>query len=274
MTSSAPVHSPLSHAHPPKGPAPTTPIVVRIQRQDKPGGAPYWQTFSIPYRPNMNITSVLQAIALDPKTVEGQAASPINYDVACLEEVCGSCTMLINGKVRQACSALIDPLRAEAGDGPIVVQPMTKFPVIRDLIVDRTRMFDNLKRIRGWIPVDGYYHQGAGPKIDPGAQDKLYAMSRCMTCGCCLEACPQFTLDNTFVGAQVISQVRYFNMHPTGKVDADDRLEAIMGEGGITDCGNAQNCVQVCPKEIPLVDAIGWAGRAATVYSLKKFFMK
>jgi succinate dehydrogenase / fumarate reductase iron-sulfur subunit len=122
--------------------------------------------------------------------------------------------------------------------------------------------------------VDGYYNQGPGPQVDPKKQETMYAMSRCMTCGCCLEACPQFTIDNAFVGAQVISQVRYFNMHPTGKVDADQRMEAIMGQGGITDCGNAQNCVKVCPKEIPLVDSIGWAGRAATVYALKKFFVK
>jgi len=250
------------------------PIVVKVQRQDRPDSAPYWQTFEIPYKPNMNITSVFQAIALNPVTTDGQKAAPINYDAACLEEVCGSCTMVINGRVRQACSALIDHIRKESGEGPIEIVPMTKFPVVRDLIVDRTRMFENLKRINGWLPVDGYYYAGAGPKIDPDAQDKMYAMSRCMTCGCCLEACPQFTLDNTFVGAQVISQVRYFNMHPTGKVNADERMEAIMGEGGITDCGNSQNCVKVCPKEIPLTDSIGWAGRAATVYALKKFFMK
>jgi succinate dehydrogenase / fumarate reductase iron-sulfur subunit len=258
----------------PKRPVPTTPIEVRIRRQDKPDSAPYWQSFTIPYKPNMNITSVFQAIALDPRTVDGKAATPINYDAACLEEVCGSCTVVINGHVRQACSALVDHIRSNESDGPITIEPMSKFPIVRDLIVDRTRMFENLQRIKGWIPVDGYYHLGAGPKIDPQRQDELYAMSRCMTCGCCLEACPQFTIDNTFVGAQIFSQVKYFNLHPTGKVDADERLEAIMGEGGITDCGNAQNCVRVCPKEIPLVDSIGWAGRAATVYSLKKFFMK
>jgi succinate dehydrogenase / fumarate reductase iron-sulfur subunit len=151
---------------------------------------------------------------------------------------------------------------------------MSKFPVVRDLMVDRTRMFENLKKIKGWVAVDGYYDQGSGPRIDPKTQEVMYEMSRCMTCGCCLEACPQFTKDNTFVGAQVISQVKYFNLHPTGKVDADERLEEIMGEGGITDCGNAQNCVKVCPKEIPLVDSIGWAGRAATVYSIKQFFTK
>ena len=249
-----------------------TPIILKIQRQDRPDAASYWQTFSIPYKPNMNITSVLQAIAANPVTQDGQKAAPLNYDVACLEEVCGSCTMVINGRARQACSALIDQIRKESGEGPITIQPMSKFPIIRDLIVDRTRMFENLKRIKGWIPVDGYYSQGAGPKIDPNTQDTLYALSRCMTCGCCLEACPQFTLTNAFVGAQVFGQVQYFNSHPTGKVDADERLEEIMGDGGITDCGNAQNCVKVCPKELPLTTAIGWAGRAATVYSIKKFF--
>lgn len=251
------------------------PIVVKIQRQDKPDTAPYWQTFSIPYRPNMNVTSVLQQIAAYPTTAGGEKTAPVNYDAACLEEVCGSCTMVINGTARQACSALIDQIRAQTGaEAVITIAPMSKFPIVRDLIVDRARMFENLKRIKAWIPVDGYYHLGVGPKIDPKAQDELYALSRCMTCGCCLEACPQFTLENAFVGAQVLSQVRYFNLHPTGKVDADERLEVVMGEGGITDCGNAQNCVKVCPKEIPLTDSIGWVGRAATVHSIKKFFTK
>lgn len=258
--------------------APNTPryekIVVKVKRQDRPDTEAYWQTFELPYKPNMNLTSVLQAIAANPVTADGQKTSPVVYDAACLEEVCGSCTMLINGKARQACSALVDHIFAHESAGPITVEPMTKFPLVRDLSVDRTRMFENLKRIKGWIPVDGYYNLGPGPKIDQHTQDQLYPLSRCMTCGCCLEACPQFTKDNTFVGAQVLSQVRYFNTHPTGKVDATERLEAVMGEGGITDCGNAQNCVRVCPKEIPLVDSIGVIGREATVYSVKKFFGK
>ena len=144
-----------------------TPIVLQIKRQDRPDSAPYWQTFSIPYKPNMNITSVLQAIAANPVTADGQKTSPVNYDAACLEEVCGSCTMLINGTARQACSALIDHIRKESGDGPITIAPMSKFPMVRDLIVDRARMFENLKRIRGWIPVDGYYNQGPARASTP-----------------------------------------------------------------------------------------------------------
>src|ERR1700743_2825694 len=105
------------------------PIVLRIKRQDTPAGEAYWETFSIPYKPNMNITSVLQAIAGNPVTAEGKKTAPLNYDAACLEEVCGSCTMVINGKARQACSALVDQIRKEHGDAPITIEPMTKFPV-------------------------------------------------------------------------------------------------------------------------------------------------
>ena len=257
--------------------APTTAagrtVTVRVKRQDTPAATAYFETFEVPYKPNLNMTSVLQAIAARPVTVEGRATTPIVYDAACLEEVCGSCTMVINGRVRQACSALVDTILARE-PGTITIEPMSKFPVLRDLAVDRTRMFENLKRIKAWIPVDGYYHMGPGPRMDPKTQDQTYALSRCMTCGCCLEACPQFTKDNTFVGAQIASMVRYFNTHPVGRVDADERLEAVMGEGGVTDCGNNQNCVEVCPKEIPLADSWGYIGRAATGYAIRKMFSK
>ena len=93
-----------------------------------------------------------------------------------------------------------------------------------------------------------------------------------MTCGCCLEACPQFQKDNNFIGPQAIAQALYFNMHETGKELKAERLDALMGPGGITDCGNAQNCVKVCPKEIPLTDAIAQIGKQTTVHAFARFF--
>ena len=104
--------------------------------------------------------------------------------------------------------------------------------------------------------MDGYYNQGPGPKIDLKTQERLYALSRCMTCGCCLEACPQYTPTNHFVGAAVISQARLFNDHPIGAALKGERLEALMEEGGVADCGKAGNCAAVCPKQIPLLESI------------------
>jgi succinate dehydrogenase / fumarate reductase, iron-sulfur subunit len=210
----------------------------------------------------MNVISALQQIQLNPVTVDGRRVAPVVWDCSCLEEVCGACSMLINGRVRQACSALVDPL-APKGE-MIVLEPMTKFPLVRDLMVDRSRLFDDLKKVKAWIEIDGSHALGPGPRESQERQRERYELSRCMACGCCLEACPQYNDSTKFVGAAVINQVRYFNLHPTGAMQASERLEAVMGEGGIADCGKAQNCVQVCPKQIPLLDSLSAIARDTT----------
>jgi succinate dehydrogenase / fumarate reductase, iron-sulfur subunit len=245
------------------------PIRIRIRRQDGPGKPHRWEEFDVPYVPNLNIISCLQWIAAHPVTASGQATTPPVWDSSCLEEVCGACTMLINGKTRQSCSALVDKL-----DQPITLEPMTKYPLVRDLFVDRQRIFNDLKRARAWVPIDGTYDLGAGPAIPRELNEERYPLSRCITCGCCMEACPQYTPVNEFVGAAVISQVRLFNDHPIGKALKEERLDTMMEEGGIADCGKAGNCVEVCPKDIPLLESIAAVQRQATVYAIKKFFTK
>ena len=242
-------------------------IVVNIKRRDNPKSNQYTETFEVPYRRNLNIISVLMDIRKNPVTKSGQKTTPPVWDSNCLEEVCGICTMVINGRVRQSCSALVDNLLLDTGGNTITLEPMSKFPNVRDLQVDRSQMFDNLKRVHAWVELDGSYDLGAGPTMSQETQVERYAYSRCMTCGCCLEACPQFEGDN-YIGPQAIAQVRLFNMHPTGEMNRDDRLEALMEDDGITNCGNSQNCVQVCPMDIPLTKAIYETNREVTVHGL------
>jgi succinate dehydrogenase / fumarate reductase iron-sulfur subunit len=242
-------------------------IIIRVKRQAEPNSSSFWEEFEIPYRPNMNVISVLMEIAANPVTKDGKASTPITYDSNCLEEICGSCAMLINGKTQMACSALIDKLPQ-----PITLEPFTKFPVIRDLAVDRSVLFENLKKVKAWIPVDGTYDLGPGPRLLPEEQEENYPLSRCISCCCCMEACPQFTKGTGFVGAAAISQARLFNSHPTGKALKKERLEALMGDGGIQECGYAQNCVEVCPKDIPLTKSISDVGRQVMVQALKDLF--
>ena len=83
-------------------------FTVRVLRQDGPGRQSYWQRFRVDYEPDMNCISVLQKIAERPVTVEGKQVAPVVWECNCLEEVCGACTMLVNGRVRQACTALVD----------------------------------------------------------------------------------------------------------------------------------------------------------------------
>ncbi|MCP4190544.1 MAG: succinate dehydrogenase iron-sulfur subunit [Planctomycetaceae bacterium] len=266
---------------------------VRILRQNAPGEASYWERHRVPHQQDMNVISVLQSVAAQAETADGRTVSPVAWDCNCLEEVCGACTMVINGRVRQACSALVDRL-LEDNPEEIELRPMTKFPVVRDLMVDRGRMFNALTRVKAWVNADGYYDLGPGPLVPRSDQEQIYPLSQCMSCGCCLEACPQYTkveiepkpgesresleerkeqaYSTAFLGPQAISQAVLFNLNPVGKSQSSDRLEALSGPGGLQVCGNAQNCVAVCPKEIPLTTSIARAGRATTVHAFKKWF--
>jgi succinate dehydrogenase iron-sulfur subunit len=244
-------------------------IPFRIWRQESASAPGGFEEFRVPHRKGANVISCLMEIQRNPVNAQGKATTPVTWDAACLEEVCGSCAMNINGKVRMACSALVDKL-----EWPITLEPMRKFPMVRDLAVDRTRMFESLKRVKAWIELDGTYNIGPGPRQSQSEQAQRYVLSTCITCGSCLEACPQITQDNDFMGAAPISQVRLFNLHPTGAMHADDRLHGLMGPGGIQDCGKAQNCVQVCPKEIPLTTSIAAMNRDVTKLVLKDLFFK
>lgn len=268
-------------------------FVVRVLRQDAPGQPSYWERHVVERENDMNVISVLQRIAAQSTTEDGNAVAPVAWECNCLEEVCGACTMVVNGRVRQACTALVDRLLQDEGE-EIELRPMSKFPVLRDLVVNRQRLFRALTRLQAWIPVDGYYDLGPGPRQSPDDQLRSYPLSQCMSCGCCLEACPQYlrlevtpqkgeseedfharenaAYDREFVGAHAISQAMLFNAHPTGQMQAGQRVDKLMEEGGIQVCGNAQNCVAVCPKEIPLTTSIAKAGRAATMRWLTKWF--
>jgi succinate dehydrogenase / fumarate reductase iron-sulfur subunit len=246
-----------------------TKVRFKIKRQDSPGSAPYWEEIEVPYESKMNVLAGLMSFAKNPVTSAGKATSPVCYDSACLEEVCGSCAMRINGVSRMGCTALVDQL-----EQPIVLEPMEKFPVLRDLSVNRNRMFEALKKVKAWIPIDGTYDLGPGPRMPEAEREWAYELSKCITCGNCLDVCPQVNDRSEFIGAAAISQVRLFNTHPTGRMNAHERLEAIMGEGGVNDCGNAQNCVRACPKSIPLTTSIAAMYRATTVQAIKNIFGK
>jgi len=277
------------HAH---DPAPRT-FEVRVLRQDSPDTPSYWERHRLEHEPDMNVTSVLQRIAAQAQTIDGEKVAPVAYDANCLEEVCGSCTMIINGRVRQACSALVDKLLEDHPE-EIELQPMSKFPVLRDLCVNRRRLFRGLEKVKAWLPVDGYYDMGPGPRQSQEQQQAAYPLSECMSCGCCLDACPQYgkvevvrqdgetdeqfalrenaTYDLNFIGAAPMSQAVFYNTNPTGQFTAGVRLDALMEPGGIQVCGNAQNCVAVCPKKIPLTTSIGRIGRDTTKRVFTRWF--
>ncbi|MCY1104716.1 succinate dehydrogenase iron-sulfur subunit [Shouchella clausii] len=242
-------------------------IRLIVKRQDGPDSGSYEEEFAIPYRQNLNVISCLMEIRRNPVNAKGEKTTPVTWDMNCLEEVCGACSMVINGKPQQSCTALVDKL-----EQPIRLEPMRTFPVVRDLVVDRSRMFDSLKKVKAWIPIDGTYDLGPGPRMPEKRRQWAYELSKCMTCGVCLESCPNVNSKSEFIGPAALSQVRLFNAHPTGEMNKEERLATIMTDGGLANCGNSQNCVQACPKGIPLTTSIAALNRATALQSFKNFF--
>ena len=115
-------------------------VQFEIKRQASPDAPAVWERFNIEWRPGLNVISLFMEIAANPVTADGRGTTPVAYDSCCLEEICGSCAMRINGKARMACSALVDNL-----EQPIRIEPLSKFPLVRDLQIDRSVLFENLK---------------------------------------------------------------------------------------------------------------------------------
>lgn len=236
-------------------------------------GKQYWEEFELPLRPGENVISGLMEICKDPVNRKGERVTPVVWEMGCLEEVCGSCSMLVNGYPRQSCTALIETYIKKTGSNVVTLAPLTKFPLERDLKVNRQQMFENLKKVHAWIDAESSKEKtGFGPKVSQAKQEVMYSLSTCMTCGCCSEGCPQVNASSAFVGPAPISQARLFNVHPSGRAHKRKRLRPLMEKGGISECGNAQNCVEVCPKNIPLTDSIAVIGREVTIQAFEDVF--
>src|SRR5947207_12987986 len=114
-------------------------VEIHIKRRPNLDASQHWEEFEIPYRSNLNVISCLMEIRKNPVTKSGEQTTPPSWDMNCLEQVCGICTMVINGRVRQSCSALVDNL-----DKPIKLEAMTKFTNFRAFTVARSQIFNRL----------------------------------------------------------------------------------------------------------------------------------
>ena len=186
-----------------------------------------------------------------------------------------SCAMLINGRARMACSTLVDTLLKEHPGQPIRLAPLSKFPVVRDLAVDRAVLFENLKVVKAWVPIDGTYDLGPGPR--QSSPDRRRPATRSPTASPAPSAwrsAPNSARAPTSSARPPSPRPSLFNINPTGSVLKADRLRALAGDGGIQECGFAQNCVEACPKQLPLTESISITGREAMLQQLKDLFTR
>ena len=221
---------------------------VRILRQQSPVATPVWETFEYDGPSDNSVAGVLDYINYhdDIVDVDGHRTTRVGWECSCLQGVCGACAMVINGAPALACETMVKDLKG----GGIEIRPLRKFPVIHDLIVDRSSIHENLKQANVYI---GEYRPDAG-----GNHALQYAAAKCLKCGLCLEVCPNYAGGKNFFGAAFANDCYLVASRNPSKAR---QIAGIYGEHFGRDCSKSLSCMEVCPMKIHTIASIAKMNR-------------
>lgn len=219
---------------------------LKIKRYDPLQSQSYFQEFIVDEPLSSPITSVLARLnerrpLLDS---EGRIAKKIDWESSCKQKMCGACAMVINGIPSLACSTFLEDLcKKDQKNVVIQLEPLSKFPVIRDLRVDRTQMFEDMKKMKIWLNSEAV--------VNEKEQEHQYESATCIMCGCCLEVCTNYSLNNAFVGASVMNGAYRV---ATQQQQGSNRKQFIREnvKNGQGHCSKSLSCENVCPMKIPV----------------------
>ena len=218
-------------------------MIVKIKRQSEPQSAAYWQSFSYDGPKHVTVSAVLDALNYtdDLFDVEGNPAPRIRWECSCMQAVCGGCAMVINGVPALACATFADSVKGDE----LVLEPLSKFPVVADLIVDRSIIYENLIRAKAYL--DGL------AASDQRQQKQQYSVAKCLKCGLCLEVCPNYHPGGEFFGAVLANESYLIASQSTEKSSpVVKEYKTHFGAG----CSKALSCQSVCPMEIETITSI------------------
>lgn len=228
-------------------------IYLNVWRQEGPDKPGRFESYSVPdVSPDMSFLELFDVLN-EQLTLEGK--DPVEFDHDCREGICGSCNMVINGQAHgpNARTATCQLHMRSFNDGDtLFVEPWraSAFPVIKDLVVDRTA-FDRIVEAGGYVSVNtGNAPDANAIPIDKYAADKAMDFATCIGCGACVAACPNASA-SLFVGAKIA----HLSLLPQGQPEKNNRVISMvnqMKEEGFGDCSNHAECEAVCPKGISI----------------------
>jgi len=201
--------------------------------------------------------------------VKDRLDGTLAYRWSCRMGICGSCGMTVNGEPKLTCATFL----SEYAPGPVRVEPLRNFPVIRDLIVDIGDFMRKLVRVKPWIVRQVEKPLSAGEYLQtPDELEEYKQFSMCINCMLCYAACPIYGLDPKFIGPAVIALAQRYNLDNRDQ-GAAARMEVLSEHEGIWGCTFVGECTKVCPKHVDPAGAIQRYKLSAAVDSMKSFFL-
>ncbi len=206
---------------------------------------PVWESFEVPCRDEWMLLDGLNH-------VKDHLDGTLSHRWACRMGVCGSCGMMVNGEPVLTCATYLSGL----GPGPVRVEPLSGFPVIRDLVVDIRDFIDKLTSVKPWIIRDDDKPLSEGEHLQTPEQLADYKQySMCINCMLCYSACPINALEPNFIGPAAIALAQRYNLDSRDQGSAE-RMEVLSRHEGIWACTFVGECSVVCPKKVDPAGAI------------------
>jgi fumarate reductase iron-sulfur subunit len=193
----------------------------------------------------------------------------LSYRWSCRMGICGSCGMTVNGEPKLTCATFL----ADYAPGPVRIEPLRNFPVIRDLIVDIGDFMQKLVRVKPWLVRQVEKPLSEGEYLQtPEELDEYKHYSMCINCMLCYAACPIYGLDSKFIGPAAIALAQRYNFDNRDE-GCSDRMAVLSEHEGIWGCTFVGECTKVCPKHVDPAGAIQRYKLTAALESMKSFFL-
>ena len=217
----------------------------------EPGERPHWQLFEIDEAGGMTLFIALSEI-------REQQDPSLQFDFVCRAGICGSCSMLINGRPALACRTLTRDLPQR-----IRLAPLPGFELIGDLSVNTGKWMRGMsERLETWVhssaEVDAARMEAP---MEPEQAKAIYELERCIECGCCIAACGTAQMREDFVGAVGLNKLGRFRLDPRDERGDADYYELIGDDDGVFGCMSLLGCEDVCPKNLSLGAQIAFLRR-------------
>ncbi len=229
-------------------------IILTIFRYDpnNPDSTPKYQDYKLTETPGMTLYIALTKIATS-------IDHDLSFDFVCRAGICGSCSMVVNGKPRLACKTLT----SEFEDGKITLLPLPTFQHIKDLSIDTGNWMNAMSvKVESWIHTKEKTDISALERpIEPKVADEVFELDRCIECGICLASCSTKIMKEDFVGAVGLNRSARFAIDPHDERTDDDFYELIGDDNGVFGCMTLLGCQDHCPKDLPLQTKIAYMRR-------------